>query len=163
MGNERCAALGGGQYGFSLRSIPGKRVSPGTRLNLFLQIGTGDGGVSGDMASEIYVQRIGSGQPERHAAERLQSLYHPLQSRPDASSEGFPERFGLPLRRYPIAIDVLYRRGQHVRLLLRKLPSSHISDRRILPSPQSGSLLQGFGRFPTANPASGVKTALSHR
>ena len=47
--------------------------------------------------------------------------------------------------------------------LLRKLPSSHISDRRILPSPQSGSLLQGFGRFPTANPASGVKTALSHR
>ena len=68
-----------------------------------------------------------------------------------------------PLRRYPIAIDVLYRRGRHVRLLLRKLPSSHISDRRILPSPQSGSLLQGFGRFPTANPASGVKTALSHR
>ena len=66
--------------------------------------------------------------PERHAAERLQSLYHPLQSRPDASSEGFSERFGLPLRRYPIAIDVLYRRGQHVRLLLRKLPPTFPTD-----------------------------------
>lgn len=27
MGNERCAALGGGQYGFSLRSIPGKELA----------------------------------------------------------------------------------------------------------------------------------------